>query len=328
MSAERLIAEIAGAVSPERGLGEGLALALEELRAAEVPRLFPVTGGLRRALSGDGVYLCSIVNAKSGRCGEDCRFCAQSGHWRTGVESYPLMGREKILAAAEEARGNRAGEFAIVTSGKGVTAAEEIEAIAGTVAGIAGMGIKPCISPGIVTEDALARWRAAGLTFYHHNLETAPSFFPRVCTTHDIAEDIAAVRAARGMGLKTCCGGIFGMGESWAQRVELALTLRELEVDSVPINFLNPIPGTPMAESAPGIGPMEALKTIALLRLTMPRTRLVLCGGRQVNLRGLQALMFEAGANALMIGNYLTTPGRPVEEDLQLLGDLGLEPIS
>ena len=320
-----LIKTVTEALSQGKGIDENAALMLDELAPAEVPLLFPLTRKLRQATTGQQVFLCSIVNAKSGRCPEDCRFCAQSARYSTDIKTYPLLSAEEMVDAAVDAKASGAREFSIVTSGKGVSDPGEVEAIGQAIAGIHSLGLHPCISPGIVDREALEQWKAAGLSRYHHNLETAPSFFPEVCTTHRIEEDIEAIKTARAAGLPVCCGGIFGMGESWPQRVELSLLLRELEVDSVPLNFLNPIPGTPMAETAPGIAPMEALKTIALFRLVMPGARVILCGGREVNLRDLQALMFEAGANAIMIGNYLTTMGRTPVEDLRMINDLAME---
>lgn len=307
------------------GLSEAEALELVSIPPEDVFDLFPTTRRARQAVSGDKVYLCSIVNAKSGRCGEDCRFCAQSARYRTEVDTYPLISEGEILEAARAAKGSGAVEFSIVTSGKGVSEPEEVLAIESSVSGIAGLGMGACISPGIVSRDDLKKWVRAGLTKFHHNLETARSFFPEVCTTHDYEEDIRVVKEARELGLDVCCGGIFGLGESWEQRVELAMTLRELDVSSVPINFLNPVKGTPIAETAPGISALDCLKTIALFRLVLPKARIIICGGREVNLRGLQAFIFEAGANGMMIGNYLTTMGRPPEEDLMMIKDLGLE---
>lgn len=321
-----LLKKLESRASPDRGIDESLALEFCRLDPRDLPLVFPVTGKLTRALSGRRVYLCSIINAKSGRCTEDCRFCAQSSRYRTGIESYPLVSPDRMLSAAKEAVSNRAREFSIVASGKGVTAAEEVEQVGRAIEGIVEMGMGACVSPGIVSRETLDGWKHSGLGKFHHNLESAPSFFKQVCTTHSIDEDVAVVRDAKAAGLEVCCGGIFGMGESWEQRVELALLLRDLEVDTVPINFLNPIPGTPMAGTAPGISPLDALKTIALFRLVLPSRRIVVCGGREVNLRDLQAFMFEAGANGMMIGNYLTTVGRPPEEDLRMIEDLGLEP--
>jgi biotin synthase len=326
MEIKDLIRAITETVAPDRGISEELALALADLPDADVPLLFPVTRSLRAALSGRRIHLCSIINAKSGRCAEDCRFCAQSAHYRTDAPAYPLRSVSEIVAAARAAAEFHAREFSIVTSGKGIREQSEIERIERAIAGIKELGIRPCVSPGIVEKTTLEQWKAAGLCHFHHNLETAPSFFRSVCTTHGIEEDIEAVKAAKKAGLTVCCGGIFGLGETWAQRVELAMVLCGLQVDSVPVNFLNPIPGTPMADSAPGITPLGALKTIALLRLAMPRVKIVVCGGRHVNLRDLQSSMFEAGANALMVGDYLTTRNRPVADDLGMIADLGLEP--
>ena len=157
---------------------------------------------------------------------------------------------------------------------------------------------------------------------YHHNLETARSFFSEICTTHDYEEDLATVRTARAAGMKVCCGGILGLGESLGQRVELAFTLRELGVDSVPLNFLVPIPGTPLA-SARRLTPLDCLRTIVMFRFALPRARLTVCGGRGPNLRELQPLIFAAGASGVMVGNYLTTAGRDLETDLQMIADAG-----
>lgn len=322
-----LLEQIRRSVYPEHGLEMDLAISLARLPLNDLPELFAVTNKLRELVSWNRVYLCSIVNAKSGLCPEDCRFCAQSSHYRTGIRRYPLLSAEEIVQAAAAARANGAREFGIVTSGKGVNDPAEVAVIEEAIARVSELGLQPCVSPGIVSAEVLSRWQRAGLRHYHHNLEAAPSFFGRICTTHSIEEDIAAIRTAKSVGLPVCAGGIFGMGESWAQRVELAFLLKDLQVDYTPLNFFNPIPGTPLAESAPGISPREALKTIALFRLVLPRARIVICGGRAVNLRELQSMIFMAGANALMIGNYLTTPGRPVEEDMRLLADLGLEPV-
>ena len=301
------------------------ALALGVVPAEGLTELFALTDRLRREHSGNSVHLCAIVNAKSGRCPEDCRFCAQSAHWATDATAYPLLSADRIVAAAREARDRGARAFGIVTSGKGIELEEEVAEIERAVARVAALGLRPCVSPGIVSADTLARWQAAGLWRFHHNLETARSFFPFVCSTHDYEEDVAAVRRAQALGLSVCCGGLFGLGESWEQRVELGLTLRELRPDSVPVNFLIPVAGTPLAD-APGLAPLECLRAIALLRLMMPGASIRLCGGRERNLRSLQSLIFAAGADSIMVGDMLTTTGPAVATDLALLADLGLEP--
>ena len=185
------------------------------------------------------------------------------------------------------------------------------------------LGLETCVSLGTLPPSDVEYLLSRGLRSVHHNLETSRSFFPKVCTTHDYEEDMAAVRAAKAAGAWVCCGGIFGLGESPEDRVELALTLRELGVDSIPVNFLNPVPGTPLSGRRE-LSPIDCLRIIAMMRLTNPTREIIVCGGREVNLRDLQALMFAAGATGMMVGNYLTTTGRPAEEDLRMLRDLGL----
>ena len=319
------IADIASSLGPD-GLPATAALRIGELAPEEIYGLFGLTSRLRRERAGATVHLCAIVNAKSGRCSEDCRFCAQSAHWRTAAPVHPLLPAARIAEAAARAKNLGAREFGIVTAGKGIETEEEIAEMEAAIRAVAGHGIHPCASPGMVADAALERWRAAGLYRYHHNLETARSFFGAVCTTHDYEEDVAAIKRARAAGLPVCSGGLFGLGESFAQRVELGLTLRELEVDSAPLNFFIPAPGTPLAETAPGIAPLECLRVVVLFRLLLPRARVIVCGGREHNLRSLQPLIFAAGADGMMIGDLLTTIGRPPEDDLRMLADLGLEP--
>ena len=187
--------------------------------------------------------------------------------------------------------------------------------------------MESCASLGILSEETLTSLKSSGLHSFHHNLETSRSFFPNICSTHDYEDDVNAVRRAKKLGFYVCSGGIFGLGESNAHRVELADTLRELDVDSIPINFLNPRPGTPLANQS-SLTPVECLKIIALFRFMLPQKDIVICGGREMNLRDLQPLIFAAGANGMMIGNYLTTFGRDHEKDLQMVKDLGLTPNS
>ena len=317
---------LAHAVLHGKPLAAPSALLVADLSFEQFLKILPLTQGLREKRFGKNIRLCAIVNAKSGRCAEDCRFCAQSSRWPTGVEEYPLKSPAEIVAEAKAAKPWGAREFSIVTSGKGLRQPAEVEAVASAIRGIRQeAGLLTCVSPGIVDEATLQKLKAAGLNKFHHNLECAKSFWPEVCSTHDWEEDAAVVRRAKALGLEVCCGGIFGLGESWAQRAELAETLRELQVDSVPLNFLNPIPGTPLAD-APRLTPLDCLKIIALYRFMLPAAHLQICGGRHVNLRDLQSLIFAAGADGMMIGNYLTTQGRPVEEDLRMIHDLGLQP--
>jgi biotin synthase len=320
------LSRLLAAAESGRPLAASEAVLVAGLEFNQFLRLLPVTQALREKRFGNSVRLCSIVNAKSGRCAEDCRFCAQSAAWPTGVDEYPLKAPEEIVAEARQVKPWGSREFSIVTSGKGLKKEAEIEAVCRAILAIRDeTRLLTCASLGIVEDRVLARLKAAGLNKFHHNLECAKSYWDRVCTTHPWEEDVAVVKRAQALGLEVCCGGIFGLGESWAERAELAETLRELKVDSVPLNFLNPIPGTPL-ENVPRLTPLECLKIIALFRLMLPETRLQICGGRHLNLRDFQSWIFAAGADGMMIGNYLTTKGRPVEEDLRMIEDLGLAP--
>ncbi|MGQ9921173.1 MAG: biotin synthase BioB, partial [Desulfobacca sp.] len=220
-----------------------------------------------------------------------------------------------------------AARFSIVTSGRGVRSRPEQETILATVAEICRITpLKVCVSLGIVSPKFLAALAAAGVHRYHHNVETAASFFPQIVTAHTYEERLATIRQAKAAGLAVCVGGIFGLGESVAQRYEMAQTLRDLEVDSIPLNFLQPIPGTPLAARRP-LAPLEALQIILAFRLFFPEKRLIIAGGRVGALRSLAPLMFAAGADALMTGDYLTTKGQLPAQDLQMLHDLGLQAV-
>ncbi len=284
--------------------------------------LFLGASRIRERFMGLEVSLCAIINAKSGRCPENCSFCAQSAHHVSDVPVYPLVDEERIVTGAKEAEANGSSCYGIVTSGTGIAEGEELERICRALSRIRQeTGIAPSCSLGIIDRKTARALREAGAETYHHNLETSRSFFPNVCTTHAYDEDLATVRAVKEAGMKVCCGGIFGLGETMAQRIEMALTIRELAVDAVPLNFLNPIPGTRLAD-ANNITPLECLTTIALYRFALPDKKIAVCGGREKNLRDLQSWIFFAGASGTMIGNYLTTTGRAPEQDWQMLKDL------
>jgi biotin synthase len=306
------------------GIGADDAAAVLNLPDAALWRLLDVSEAVRRRFRGDGIRLCSIVNAKSGLCSEDCSFCAQSLLSVAEIPKHPLLSPEEIFRAAAAARERGAREFSIVASGLSMRDEAELVRVGDAVERIGKeLGLETCVSLGMLSSAQVEYLLSRGLRSVHHNLETSRAYFPNVCTTHDYEEDVAAVRAAKAAGAWVCCGGIFGLGESIPDRVALALTLRELDVDSIPVNFLNPVPGTPM-EGRWDLTPMACLRIIAMLRLTNPAKEIIVCGGREVNLRGMQSLMFAAGATGTMAGNYLTTAGRPAEEDLQMLRDLGL----
>ena len=271
------------------------------------------------------VYTCGITNAKSGACPEKCNFCSQSAHFK-GTQSpvYGMKDADTIVEEAKAAADNGVREFSIVTQGRAVTNRDEIDTLKESFKRIRETtGMQTCASIGLVDEDTLAELQEAGMDAVHHNLETARSFHHNIVETHTYDDEVETIRAGKKLGMYVCSGGIFGMGESWAQRVELATDLRALDVDSVPLNFLNPRPGTPLAD-ADELTPFDCLKIIALYRLMLPTKDLIVCGGRQLQLRDRQVELFDAGANGIMLGDYLTTKGTATALDMQLLEDKGL----
>jgi|SRR6056297_30353 len=293
----------------------------EEIAAlpeSAIPALLLKACDVARAFGRSEIFTCSIINAKAGRCSQDCAFCSQSIHHHTKVTVYPLMDQAKLVDRALEMDQAGATNFSMVTSGYALNESE-IETICAAASEIRKKtGLTVCCSPGMLDPEKAKKLRGSGVTNYHHNLETAESFFDRVCTTHAYEKDIEALEIASSSGLSVCSGGILGLGESWAQRIELAFRLNELNVPRIPINFLNPIPGTRMADQ-PVLPPMEALKCIALFRLVNPDRDITICGGREITLRDYQSWAFLAGANGIMIGNYLTTQGRDLEMDREMI---------
>ena len=277
---------------------------------------------LKENAFGNVAQLCSIINAKSGRCQENCSFCAQSAHHQSSPPVYPLKSRKEIIDGARQAEREGSHCYGIVTSGTKPEIGNEFDTILSAIREIRErFAIEPSASLGLLTEELARSLADAGCVTYHHNLETARSFFPQICTTHDYEEDVNTVRLAKAAGMKVCCGGIFGLGESLAQRVELAETLRELDIDSVPLNFLNPIQGTPL-ENHRSLSPMDCIRAITMFRYFMPNKPISVCGGRETNLRELQSWIFMAGASGTMVGNYLTTSGRDRDVDMQMFDDI------
>lgn len=300
------------------------AAVLSGLRGNERLRLFIEAARIRDHYVGNTVTLCSIINAKSGRCPENCAFCAQSSHHDTSVVNYPLLDEEEMVRCATAAEANGASCYGIITSGTSVSKGAELERILSTLRRIRNeTGILPSCSLGILDYETALALKDAGMVTYHHNLETARSFFPHICTTHDYEQDVETVRVAIKAGLKVCSGGIFGLGESFEQRIEMAITLRDLGVDSIPVNFLDPVEGTRLA-GANNLTPMECLQIIAVYRFLLPASQIKVCGGRERNLRELQSWIFMAGASGMMTGNYLTKAGRNPETDHRLISDLEL----
>jgi len=309
-------------ITPEEGI------ALMRLPDDCLMPLMAAADTVRRRHKGNKVSLCSIINARSGRCPEDCAFCSQSVHSASQIPEYALVDSNTIIKSAEQARENGAHKFGIVTSGKGPqTRPGEMSALLSRISDMKEkVDVHRCASLGVISETEAVELRDSGLQEFHHNLETARSFYHNVCTTRGYDENVASIKAARKAGLRVCSGGIFGMGETPEQRIEMAEELRALGVDSIPLNFLNPIKGTKL-ESAPPLKPLEILKIIAVYRLYLPEKDIKVAGGRDANLRELQSFIFFAGANSIMVGNYLTTKGREVSHDLRMIEDLGLEVV-
>ena len=304
------------------------ALQLESFTHEELDYLFIGTDRIRDKFKGDDVKICSIVNAKSGRCVEDCSFCAQSSSFQTDAPETELMSVEEMVAAAKEAEAFGANEFSIVASGTKMDDRKELDKVIAAVRRIkAETSLETCCSLGLMELDDLKELKAAGLDRCHHNLETAASFFNKIVTTHTYEDEVKAVQNAKEAGLQVCVGGIFGMGETFAQRVELAFSIRELGTQSLPINFLKPIDGTGL-DHLETIEYYDALKTIALLRLVLPKIDLFVCGGREEVMTDKQEQLFSAGANGILGGNYLTTKGQDPKRDIEMIQSLGLRPIA
>ena len=273
---------------------------------------------LRQQHAGNTIRTCAVVSAKSGNCSQDCAFCAQSGHNSATSPVFALLDKQELIRRAVASAEAGASNVSLVSSGRAPDP-RELERICEAIAAIrSGADVAVCASLGTLSPNMARLLYDAGVGTYHHNLETAESYFPQVCSTHAYDEDIWTVEAAQQAGMQVCCGGIIGLGESWEQRLELAFALRRLKVDSIPLNFLNPIPGTRLADR-PFVRPLDALKCIALFRLINPCTDIIICGGREVTLKDFQSWIFLAGANGLMLGNYLTTKGRSAAADLEMI---------
>ncbi len=317
--------DLCEAVLAGHRLDRGEALSILTAQGSALSYLLAGAHRLREESFGNRIELCSIINAKSGRCPENCAFCAQSAHARTDAPVYPLKSVEEMVSGALQAEAEGSHCYGIVTSGTRVTPGSEFNRILDALGQIhTATHLDPSASLGILDSETAVALAAAGCVTYHHNLETARSFFPQICTTHDYEADVNTVRVAKAAGMRVCCGGIFGLGESLAQRVELAFTLRDLDVDSVPLNFLNPVQGTRL-EDARHLTPLDCLRIIALFRYALPGKRISVCGGREPNLREFQSWIFMAGASGTMIGHYLTTKGRDREIDLQMFQDAEVE---
>ncbi len=298
----------------------------EALRLSEEPsdRLREAAEEIRRKVCGDGFDLCTIVNAKCGRCSEDCKYCAQSAHYRTACDqSYPLLSAEELLDGARRSARQGVLRYSIVTSGRRLSDAE-VEQVCGSIRKIREeTSIEVCVSLGLLDETQFHRIREAGASRVHCNLETSARYFPSVCTTHTYAEKIETLQAAKRAGLSVCSGGILGLGETMEDRIDMVLTARELGVRSVPVNLLNPIMGTPYEKNTP-LTNEEACRCVALFRFLLPDASIRLAGGRGL-LGDKGEACFRSGANAAISGDMLTTAGITVATDRRMLHNLGFE---
>ncbi len=304
-------------------LGEARELAAVDPHSDAIYDLFYWANKVRIRHVGRAVKFCSIVTGKVGACSEDCHYCSQSKHYKTHV-TPAKMRVDEMRSAAAEAAANGASSFGIVNSGRGPTDREldwmepffQETAAAG--------GIRPCATLGELKPEQARRLKGMGVQRINHNLETSRRHFPNICSTHTYDDRLNTIRAAKEAGLSICSGGIFGMGETWEDRLDVAFTLRDLGADVVPVNFLNAIDGTPLHGGQAQMPPMEALQVLAMFRLILPDREIKVAGGREKVLRDLQSWVFFAGASSFLIGNYLTTFGRSPKQDHQMLADLGL----
>lgn len=278
---------------------------------------------IREQNFGNKIRVCSIVPGRLGGCSEDCGFCAQSAHSDTQYKNAEYLSDDEIFTAAKVAKENGVPFFGIVYSGKTISESE-LERLEGLIKKIKSeLRLGMCGAFGIIDEQQAKRLKVAGLSRYNHNLETSRNHFSKIVHTHKYDDRVNTIKAAQGVGLGICGGGLFGLGESWADRIDMAFELRDLQVDMVPMNFLHPIEGTRLANQKK-LEPKEILTTIALYRFILPNANLKVAGGRVLNLRDMQSWIFMAGATAILTGNYLTTAGRSVDDDMRMLEDLGL----
>ncbi|MCI1944033.1 biotin synthase BioB [Clostridium luticellarii] len=299
--------------------------ALGKSKESDIFLLCSFANRMREKFNGNNVDLCSVINAKSGRCPEDCAFCSQSAHHHTNAKCYPLIDEDKIVETAIKREKAGAKHCDICTSGLGYTGEEKnFKIIINAFKRMkASTNLKLCACLGTLTIDAANQLAEAGVERYNHNLETARSFFPKIVSTHGYDERIDTIRYAKKAGMEVCSGMIIGLGETMEQRIEHAFLLKELDVDAVPVNVLNPVKGTRL-ENAKPLSPLEIIKTFALMRFILPHKNIRFAGGREKNLKSLQALGFVAGINGMLIGDYLTTEGQEVNKDFQMLQDLNL----
>lgn len=297
----------------------------EALALAEMPleELCAAADEIRRFFCGDKFDLCTIVNGKSGKCSENCKYCAQSASYHTAVETYPLLDTEALLEQAQYSQSRGVHRYSIVTSGRNLNA-QEVSQACGSIRKIKeSLDISICVSFGLLEEADFQKLRQAGASRVHNNLEASAGYFPQVCTTHTQQDKIRSIDAARKAGMEVCSGGIMGLGESMEDRIDLAITLRELQIKSVPVNMLNPIPGTPY-ENNPRLTEEDMCRIVAIFRFLLPDAFIRLAGGRGL-MEDQGRRCFCSGANAAITGDMLTTSGITIQRDLEILKELGYQ---
>lgn len=284
--------------------------------------LIALADKIRQKYHGDAVDLCSIVNARSGRCPENCSFCAQSAFYKTGIAEHELLKEEELLEAARKTKQAGVNRFSIVTSGRGMGKKDDFQRILTVLKRIKEeLDMKVCASLGILTFEEAQALAAVGVTRYHANVETSKSHFPNICTTHTYADKMFTIDNAKKAGIAVCSGGIMGLGETREQRVEMAFDLKAMGITSIPLNILHPVPGTKL-EAMQDLEPLEILRAFAMFRFVLPKATIRTAGGRERNLRDLQAMALSGGLNGMLVGGYLTTGGRVPADDMQMIADL------
>jgi biotin synthase len=286
--------------------------------------LIEVASKINKENSHREIEFCSLISAKTGKCGENCRYCAQSSHHCTNIFTHPLVSMQEVKDAALSSRDNGATRFSIVTSGR-TPDKNDFSLMLKMIETIENIdGLHSCASLGILTDEQAKQLKNAGLTRYHHNINTCRSYHPSICTTHTYQDRIDTINFAKSNGLEICCGAIIGMGETMEQRAELIMELKEINPDSIPLNFLDPIKGTPFENYRNKIDEEDILRTIAVMRIAMPKISIRYAGGRLTRLsKDNQIKGILAGINALLVGNYLTTIGITPEEDVKMLESIG-----
>ncbi len=292
------------------------ALELLNLKGSDITALLYVADRVREKYCGDEMHICTITNAKSGKCSENCKFCAQSSYYETNCNEYAMADIEKLNSEYLRSIESGAEHFDIVASGRDlIKGTVEFETIVKFLESKRGDKIKFCISAGNIGDEEAKILKKAGLARYHNNIQTAPSKYSElVATTHSVQDRISAIKSAKSNNIEVCCGGILGLGENMADRVEMVFALKELNVDSIPINILTPIKGTPL-ESSKQLEVSDILKTVALFRIVLKDKILKIAAGREKRMKDFMGTLFTAGANGMLIGGYLTINGRSIEED-------------